>query len=128
MAYLVLSRVWYEEIIEIGRARMKLRQAKRLLTNAESALPKHATLEAGETAEHGEFWLEIESEEGDLISDPIRTRPKFSSWLVSTVDIPLEFTADERANQLYAELKAWMVSRYGEPDDATELEDSDKSL
>lgn len=113
MAYLVLSRVWHEELIEIGRARMNLRQAKRLLTNAEATLPKHVTLEAGETAEHGEFWLEIESEEGDLISDPIRTRSKSSPYLVSAVDIPLEFTADERVEQLYAKLKEFMENHCG---------------
>lgn len=114
MAFLRCSRLWNDELIELASARMALPKA----TNIMNGLAEKPGQRPHGEGKHGDFWIEVVSEKGDLIIDPVcfpsDVGVQVAKELGGYRNTP-EFFTDKYTQQQYDDLKSsvaeWFASR-----------------
>lgn len=80
MAFLLVKRVWNDELVELLSARMSMRLARALLSNLRNSD------DTKEDTEHGDMWFEVANEQHELVLDPVNfsfedgKRHAFQMW------------------------------------------------
>lgn len=115
MAYLMVKRVWNDELVELMGVRLRREEAMRLwkiVVNDQRNLAM--VYEQDRVTDHkrnGEVWIEVEAGTGDLLTDPAcfgfeDAKAVLSEKLGATPEIVARLLTDERTQRLYDELKA----------------------
>lgn len=106
MAYLMVRRHWNDEVLPLASVRVSKARAGVLIGLAMGA-GVHRPL--GAESQHGDVWLEVESEQHDLISDPvvfpIAAAPAMLRTLSMDDDTIAHILSDDFANETCAHVR-----------------------
>lgn len=108
MAYLVAKRIYKDEIVLIAQSRMSMQQAQRKLSEV-ATFPGQLDRN-NEEGFQGELWIEIETEQRTIETDPVCFLPEHAhAALVRTgmrADMATRLLSDEYARD-------WLTNYYG---------------
>lgn len=99
MAYIIAKRIYHGEIVPLLTSRIKKATAAQKLAEI-GRFPGVITVHENDA--EGEIWIEVEAEDGDLISDPVCFPPVLARETLLRTGAPA-FRVDEVLSDSYAE-------------------------
>lgn len=106
MAYLTVKRIWDGEFVPLAHANMTMNSAAIIMARLEKS-----DLAISRPVDERDYLVEIETDDGDLASDPVKVSPEKVAELAEFLGLEIEMLSDSHTLKNLAEMWSWFTKK-----------------